>query len=77
MSVQHIIGQLPSLSLDERDRLRAALAEIDLEPGLPAVDEQTLRRGLAAAERLMNGVCSGGGRHLSADIDAAIYRADR
>ncbi len=77
MSVQEIIGQLATLSEGERDELRAALAEIDLTPAPTPVDEATRRRGLAAMERLMNGLCRGGGRHLSVDIDQAVYRADR
>lgn len=74
MSVQEMIAKLPELSQDERRQLQDALAT------LPAAsdqreesDEERRRRGEAIWDRLMSGLVTGGGEHLSADIDAALY----
>ncbi len=77
MRVEEIIARLGDLGRDERDRLRAALAELELTGVTGPEADATRRRGLAAMERLLGGVCRGGGRHVSANIDGAVYRADR
>lgn len=80
MSVQDIIARLEELDPAERRQLRAALSAIPTDHPLRSADEPTpeeRQRGLEAMEQLLHGVCSGGGRHLSVGIDAAIYRAER
>lgn len=72
MSVQEMIAKLDELSADELSQLREALDRVQAE--LDTSEEERWREGESAMRRLMRGVGTSGGKHLSVGIDEALYR---
>ncbi len=71
MSVQEIIAQLETLGPLDRLRVKAALER--LETRSAEADEAARQRAEAAWDRLLKGFGTAGGKHLSENIDEALY----
>ena len=67
MSVEEVIEQIRRMTPEEQALVLEAVQ------GLAPADDASRQRGEEALSRLMEGVCTGGGRHLSVGVDDALY----
>lgn len=75
MGVDEMIARLPELDAAELRRLKEA---VELAVSSTAeTDEERWRRGDELLDRLRRGLGTSGGKHLSANIDEALYGRER
>lgn len=75
MSVDEMIAKLGELDAVELDKLGQAIAHA--RDAASETTEERWRRGDEILDRLRQGLVSCGGKHLSANIDEALYGGER
>lgn len=77
MTVEDIIAEIKILSPADRRRVKLALEAVGGTVTKAEADPAAAERGEAAWDRLLQGFGTAGGKHLSANIDEALYGGER